>query len=65
MRSVIVMWCDSNWWLWQVQPDLPSDVQVVSIDCGGNHNLVLTAKGEVYSWGYDEYAVPCYDWMDR
>ena len=38
-----------------MQPDLPSDVRVVSIDCGGNHNLALTAKGEVYSWAV-EYA---------
>ncbi len=25
-----------------------------SISCGNNHNLALTAKGEVYSWGYGD-----------
>lgn len=27
---------------------------MVGIGCGGNHNLALTEKNEVYSWGYGD-----------
>eukprot|EP01032_Pedospumella_encystans_P008897 gene8897-10515_t len=37
-----------------IEPDLPADVKVVGIACGGNHNLVLTSSNEVYSWGYGD-----------
>ena len=35
-------------------PDLPPEVCVSAIACGGNHNLALTDKSEVYSWGYGD-----------
>ncbi|KAJ1401107.1 regulator of chromosome condensation like protein putative [Ochromonadaceae sp. CCMP2298] len=35
-------------------PDLPAHTTIVSIGCGGNHNLALTDKSEVYSWGYGD-----------
>lgn len=38
----------------QLEPELPADARVVGIDCGGNHNLALTDKNEVYSWGYGD-----------
>jgi regulator of chromosome condensation len=38
----------------QVEPELPADAFVVGIGCGGNHNLALTDKNEVYSWGYGD-----------
>ncbi len=28
--------------------------RVISVACGSNHNLALTSKNEVYSWGYGE-----------
>ncbi len=37
-----------------VKPNLPAGTVIVSIACGGNHNLVLTDKNEVYTWGYGE-----------
>jgi regulator of chromosome condensation len=37
-----------------VKPTLPPNTVVVSISAGGNHNLVVTNKNEVYSWGYGE-----------
>lgn len=37
-----------------MEPELPADVRVVGIDCGGNHNLALTSQNEVYSWGYGD-----------
>jgi regulator of chromosome condensation len=37
-----------------VKPVLPADVKIAFIGCGGNHNLALTTKGEVYSWGYGD-----------
>lgn len=37
-----------------VKPSLPNGTVVVAISCGGNHNLVLTDKNEVYTWGYGE-----------
>lgn len=38
----------------QIDPDVPADTKVVGIACGGNHNLALTDKNEVYSWGYGD-----------
>lgn len=38
----------------QLEPDLPADAFVTGIGCGGNHNLALTEKNEVYSWGYGD-----------
>ena len=29
-------------------------VKVTSIACGGNHNLALTSRNDVYSWGYGD-----------
>jgi alpha-tubulin suppressor-like RCC1 family protein len=29
-------------------------IQAVSIACGANHNLVLTSKNDIYSWGYGD-----------
>jgi alpha-tubulin suppressor-like RCC1 family protein len=26
----------------------------VAIACGGNHNLVITASNDVYTWGYGD-----------
>lgn len=37
-----------------VAPALPGDVVVSGISCGGNHNIVLTTRNEVYSWGYGD-----------
>lgn len=37
-----------------VTPDLPPDTVVTAIDCGGNHNLALTSKNEVFSWGFGD-----------
>lgn len=37
-----------------VKVTLPNDTHVVQIDCGGNHNLALTEKSEVYTWGYGD-----------
>lgn len=37
-----------------VRPFLPEGVVVTSFGCGGNHNLVLTDKGDVYTWGYGD-----------
>jgi len=30
------------------------DEAVKTIDCGANHNLVLSKKGSLYSWGYGD-----------
>lgn len=33
-------------------------MQILSIACGGNHNLALAKDGSVYTWGYgDMYAL--------
>ena len=37
-----------------VFPVLPDNAVAVAISCGGNHNLVLTSKNEVYTWGYGD-----------
>jgi regulator of chromosome condensation len=37
-----------------VTPNLPAGTVVVSMACGGNHNLVLTDQNEVYTWGYGD-----------
>ena len=37
----------------QTQNDSKSN-RVVSVACGSNHNLALTSKNEVFSWGYGE-----------
>lgn len=37
-----------------VEPSLPAGTKVAAIACGGNHNLVLTDKSEIYSWGYGD-----------
>ena len=31
-----------------------SSVRAASISCGGNHNLVRTEQGDVYTWGYGD-----------
>ena len=31
-----------------------SSLAVVSIACGGNHNLAITASNDVYTWGYGD-----------
>ena len=28
--------------------------KVISIACGGNHNLAITANNDIYSWGYGD-----------
>jgi len=37
-----------------VSVELPNkdDAHVAQISCGGNHNMVLTSKGTVYTWGF-------------
>ena len=41
-----------------VSPLLPSDsssdIRVVAIACGGNHNLVITDSNDVFTWGYGD-----------
>jgi len=37
-----------------VFPLLPDNTEATAISCGGNHNLVLTSKNEVYTWGYGD-----------
>jgi alpha-tubulin suppressor-like RCC1 family protein len=32
-----------------------SGLEIDKIACGNRHNLLLTAKGEVYSWGCNKY----------
>lgn len=42
----------------RVALDEEDDSEVVQISCGGNHNLAITSKGSVYSWGFgSEYAL--------
>lgn len=31
-----------------------ANIEITQISCGGNHNLVLTNKNEIYSWGYGD-----------
>jgi alpha-tubulin suppressor-like RCC1 family protein len=31
-----------------------SGMSAVAIACGGNHNLVITASNDVYTWGYGD-----------
>lgn len=33
---------------------IPLNIKVVKIVCGALHNLVLTEKGEVFSWGNND-----------
>lgn len=37
-----------------VRPTFPAGTKLSSISCGGNHNLAITEKGEVYTWGYGD-----------
>jgi regulator of chromosome condensation len=38
-----------------VHPTFPvAGIKITTINCGGNHNLALTEKGEVYTWGYGD-----------
>lgn len=37
-----------------LEPALPAGTKATSIACGGNHNLVVTSEGDVYSWGYGD-----------
>ena len=38
-----------------IHPTLPSnDIVIKQINCGGNHNLALTDKNELYTWGYGD-----------
>ena len=30
------------------------DVKAVAIACGANHNLTISTKNEIYSWGYGD-----------
>ena len=36
-----------------MQVDLGA-VKAVAITCGANHNLVITAENDIYSWGYGD-----------
>jgi alpha-tubulin suppressor-like RCC1 family protein len=38
----------------KVLEDEGDKADVSQISCGGNHNLVITRKGSVYTWGYGE-----------
>lgn len=37
-------------------PNETEQPEIAQVTCGGNHNLVLTDSGDVYSWGYGDMA---------
>lgn len=38
----------------EVFEKLPDDNRVIQISCGDNHSIAVTAKGDVYTWGFGE-----------
>lgn len=37
-----------------ISPTMPPNTRVTLIACGGNHNLALTDKNAIYTWGFGE-----------